>query len=297
MGHVQLIHLPPCPPPTPSGPPSSSLPRKPPPAPTKHPISIIVAHTTALTTLSVPPSGRLLATTSSRGTLVRVWDSHTGKLVREFRRGTDKAEIYGVAFRPDERELCVWSDKGTVHVFALASSGTSNRQSTFSPLTPFLPLPKYFDSEWSYAQYRIPAQSSHISISAPSPRSPTADVPDEERCTVGWIETPIPDSTDGRGPANEYQLIALTYTGGWYRLSLPGSGTPNTPPTSASRGVSVSGSPPKSTSTPRPRTSSNSSTISRLDKGKDKEREKDGKESRECTLQEYRRFGRWDGWG
>jgi hypothetical protein len=106
-----------------------------------------------------------------------------------------------------------------------------------------------------------------------------------------------PDSTDGRGPATEYQLIALTYTGGWYRLSLPGSGTPNTLPTFPSRGVSVSGSPPKSISTPRPRTSSNSSAISRLDKGKDKEREKDGKESRECTLQEYRRFGRWDGWG
>lgn len=125
MGHVQLIHLPPCAPPAPSDPPSPSLPRKAPPPQTTHPISIIVAHTTALTTLSVPKSGRLLATTSSRGTLVRVWDSHTGKLVREFRRGTDKAEIYGVAFRPDERELCVWSDKGTVHVFALASSGTS----------------------------------------------------------------------------------------------------------------------------------------------------------------------------
>jgi WD40 repeat protein len=125
MGHVQLVHLPPCVAPTPIGPPSSSPPRRPPPAPTKHPVSFIAAHTTALTTLSVPPSGRLLATTSSRGTLVRVWDAITGKLVREFRRGTDRAEIYGVAFRPDERELCVWSDKGTVHVFALVSSGTS----------------------------------------------------------------------------------------------------------------------------------------------------------------------------
>jgi hypothetical protein len=57
--------------------------------------------------------------------LVRIWDSFTGKLVREFRRGSDKADIYGVAFRPDERELCVWSDKGTVHVFALVSSGAS----------------------------------------------------------------------------------------------------------------------------------------------------------------------------
>jgi hypothetical protein len=125
MGHVQLIHLPPCIPPTPIGPPPSSPPRKPPPPLTKHPVSIIAAHTTALTTLSLPPSGRLLATTSSRGTLIRIWDSLTGKLVREFRRGTDKAEIYGVAFRPDEKEICVWSDKGTVHVFSLVSSGAS----------------------------------------------------------------------------------------------------------------------------------------------------------------------------
>ena len=125
VGHAQLIHLPPCAPPRPTGPPSSSPPRKPPPPPAKHPVSIIVAHTTALTSLSLPPSGRLLATTSSRGTLVRVWDSFTGKLVKEFRRGSDKAEIYGVAFRPDEREMCVWSDKGTIHIFTLATSGAS----------------------------------------------------------------------------------------------------------------------------------------------------------------------------
>ena len=88
-------------------------------------MSIIAAHTSALTSLSIPPSGRLLATTSERGTLVRVWDSVTGKLIREFRRGTDKAEIYGVAFRPDEQELCVWSDKGTIHVFTLVVSGAT----------------------------------------------------------------------------------------------------------------------------------------------------------------------------
>lgn len=126
MGHVQLVHLPRCVPPQPIGPPTPVPPSRPPPAPTKHPVSIIAAHSSALNTLSVPPSGRLLATTSSRGTLIRIWDSTTGKLVRELRRGTDKAEIYGVAFRPDESEVCVWSDKGTVHVFALSSaSGAS----------------------------------------------------------------------------------------------------------------------------------------------------------------------------
>ena len=125
MGHVQLIHLPPCRPPIPKGPPASVPPQKPPTAPTKHPVSIIAAHTTSLTTLTLPPSGRLLATTSSRGTLVRIWDAHSGKLVKELRRGSDKADIFGVAFRPDEQELCVWSDKGTVHVFTLVASSAS----------------------------------------------------------------------------------------------------------------------------------------------------------------------------
>ncbi|KAJ7068158.1 SVP1-like protein 2 [Mycena amicta] len=289
VGHVQLIHLPPCVPPTPLGPPSSSPPRKPPPAPTKHPISIIAAHTTALTTLSVPPSGRLLATTSSRGTLVRVWDAVSGKLVREFRRGTDKADIFGVAFRPDEHELCVWSDKGTVHIFNLVVSGASNRQSTLSSLTPYLPLPKYFESEWSYAQYRIPTQSAHISLSATSIRSPPPEV-DEERCVVGWIEAP----GDAVGPV-EYQLIALTYAGGWYRLSLPKVASAAASATDLTRAGSPA-SPPKAT---HQRTSSGSSSVpSRLDKGKQKDK-KDGsqKQSRKCVLQEFRRFGRWDGWG
>ncbi|KAH9943335.1 WD40-repeat-containing domain protein [Epithele typhae] len=316
MGHIQLIHLPPCPPPQPIGPPSATPPSRPPPAPTKHPVPIIVAHTSALNTVSVPPSGRLLATTSSRGTLIRIWDTNTGKLVRELRRGSDKAEIYGVAFRPDEREVCVWSDKGTVHIFALtAGSGAANRQSTFSPLTPFLPLPKYFDSEWSYAQYRIPSQAAHISISAQPAKSPTADVVDEEKCVVTWIQVSSDQDEPRRMPPGaaplEYQLVALTYTGGWYRLALPSSSSSSsaTPASSASPQPHVaspapslrdpvSASPPsaRTISMARPRSSSGSSfATSRQDKGKEREREE--KPGRECVLREYRRFGRWDGWG
>src|ERR1700730_1830215 len=72
-GHVQLIHLPPCPAPVPIGPPPPIPPRPPPPQTAKHPHSVIVAHNTAITTLAVTRSGKLLATTSVRGTLVRVW--------------------------------------------------------------------------------------------------------------------------------------------------------------------------------------------------------------------------------
>ena len=125
-GHVQLIHLPPCPVPSLTGPPPPPNQRwKAPSVSSKQPLSIIAAHTSALTTLTTTASGRLLATTSVRGTLVRIWDSTSGSLVKEFRRGTDKADIYGVAFRPDEQELCVWSDKGTIHLFTLAVSGST----------------------------------------------------------------------------------------------------------------------------------------------------------------------------
>ncbi|THH12258.1 hypothetical protein EW145_g154 [Phellinidium pouzarii] len=300
-GHVQLIQLPPCRAPAPKSPPSPMLPRRPPPKPTKHPVSIIAAHTTSLSTLTVLPSGRLLATTSSRGTLVRVWDAHSGKLVREFRRGSDKAEIYGVAFRPDEQDVCVWSDKGTVHVFSLAiGSASSNRQSSLSPLTPFLSLPRYFGSEWSYTQYHIPSQKSHIALSAGTTGSKLTDAVEDEHCVVAWVKVPSPTLTPAENePQFEYQLIALTYSGGWYRLALPSSASAS-PTRAPSPAVASSSASHSSRPMPRPRSASGSTIVSvrsRIDKGKEKESDREEKVGRECSLQEFRRFGRWDGWG
>ena len=175
----------------------------------------------------------------------------------------------------------------------------SNRQSTFSSLTPYIRLPKYLQSEWSYAQYRIPSQSAHISLNAPPSKPPTADVTEEEKCVVGWIEGPVGDSEDPHRPLQtEYQLVALTYTGGWYRLSLPFS-TPTSMGSTPSSPTAFSTSPPsvRALSLGRPRSPSETSSVSRTERGKGKEPEKEGKESRACTLREFRRYGRWDGWG
>lgn len=202
-----------------------------------------------------------------------------------------------------------------------------NRQSKISPLGPFIPIPVYFKSEWSYAQYHIPVQAAHISLSSTSIRTPQiAGAPDEERCIVCWVHAPASDQQSATGlmasaPPGEYQLIALTYAGGWYRLSLPkrkqadqAASPPlvSQPPSAA--GSTYHGSPrmtPLSLGSPssktsfgtrdlqvRPRTSSGS-TAKSVTKGKDKEKERDAlaKEGQDCTLREYRRFGRWDGWG
>jgi len=272
LGHVQIIRLPPCPAEplsittSPTHKHSTLAPV--PPKSRKQTASIIVAHTSALSTLTVSPSGAFLATTSSRGTLVRVWDTNSGKMVRELRRGSDQAEIYGVAYRPDEEELCVWSDKGTVHVFAIGYENTvANRTSALSPLSPYLKLPKYFASEWSYCHYRLPPPNIHI---LPSSNKPTLD-PDageEEKCVVGWIEVPEEEASQERKKP-VYHLLALTYSGGWYRLSVP--------------------SPVPQLSNDSPHHSRRQST------GSSDIPEKDS--SRVCSLQEFRRFGRWDGWG
>lgn len=128
--------------------------------------------------------GTKLATASDKGTLIRIFDTESGQLQQELRRGADRAEIYSVAFSPNSQFLACSSDKCTVHVFALSANGpvdtttlipdaapaanehlnrtvsteeddgTGNSKSSFSFMRGI--LPKYFSSEWSFAQFRVP---------------------------------------------------------------------------------------------------------------------------------------------
>ena len=193
-------------------------------------------------------------------------------------------------------------------VTAWIDASCRNRQSKLSPLTPFLPLPfKIFGSEWSYAMYSIPSQQSHIALSSTSIRSQSKGIAEEDKCVVGWIQAPV----DENDPTHlEHQLVALTYTGGWYRLRLPGdTGSQASSPDTGS----AAGSPKLgATSLPLPppsikggagnkvhqlRNRTPSVSSMRTDKGKEREKgDAEAKPSRKCTLEEYRKFGRWDGW-
>ena len=127
----------------------------------------------------------------------RVYDTVSGELLQELRRGTDKAEVYSLAFSPGATMLACTSDKGTVHIFRLkdcvhdgasedsvaaasaraappaplqaavdaaafsapeagdaAAAGDANPRSSFAFMRAV--LPKYFSSEWSFAQFRVP---------------------------------------------------------------------------------------------------------------------------------------------
>ena len=54
----------------------------------------IKAHESALAQLCLSFDGSRLATASDKGTIIRLWDTTSGAMLREFRRGSDRAEIY-----------------------------------------------------------------------------------------------------------------------------------------------------------------------------------------------------------
>ncbi|KAJ2804508.1 Phosphatidylinositol 3,5-bisphosphate-binding protein [Coemansia guatemalensis] len=129
-------------------------------------INIVAAHSTSISALAVSADGSMVASASEKGTLIRIFDTVSGRLLHELRRGVDRADIYSIAFSPDNTRLCVSSDKGTVHVFNLeakqnagrqqpaeaAAAAAGNRHSNLKFMKDL--LPKYFSSVWSFAHFR-----------------------------------------------------------------------------------------------------------------------------------------------
>ena len=126
----------------------------------------VKAHESSINSISINQDGKLCATASDKGTLIRIFSTEKGKLIQELRRGSDKAEIKSICFDKSSKWLACTSDKGTVHIFSLAethkviyetdkecSEEKKNPTSVFKFMKGIIP---YFNSEWSFAQFRIP---------------------------------------------------------------------------------------------------------------------------------------------
>lgn len=119
----------------------------------------ISAHQNELSQICLSMDGTLCATTSNRGTLIRIWNTDDGTLKKELRRGIDQVHILSLSISPDNANICLSSDKGTVHVYSLierqqAQNYEKNKKSTLSFMKRY--LPNYFSSEWSLTSFSIP---------------------------------------------------------------------------------------------------------------------------------------------
>ena len=96
----------------------------------KNKTHIIKAHENALAAISLTPDGRLIATASEKGTLIRLINTESGNPLTELRRGSSSAVITSITFDLQLKFVAVTSTTSTVHVFVIdkeihAQLGTS----------------------------------------------------------------------------------------------------------------------------------------------------------------------------
>jgi WD40 repeat protein len=143
---------------------------------------IITAHESKIACLCVNRNGTLLATSSDKGTLVRIFDVKDGKLLIELRRGAKNAEINCIIFDEYNKLVACASGTGTVHIFSIVEAMKNNYNENYyseqndgdetknqkSFLSGFNFLHKlsssYFGSEWSFAKLRLQEHKSIISF-------------------------------------------------------------------------------------------------------------------------------------
>ncbi|KAG7195190.1 Phosphatidylinositol 3,5-bisphosphate-binding protein [Scheffersomyces spartinae] len=139
----------------------------------KNMVSIIKAHKSKIRAISLSRSGTLVASASETGTIIRIHSTQSTALLYEFRRGIDRAIITSMKFSPNDSRLAVLSDKNTLHVFTMqdptrynesnnsgigsAYSNTNdpkslptNKQHILRKLQLPIPIPRYFQSTWSF---------------------------------------------------------------------------------------------------------------------------------------------------
>lgn len=119
----------------------------------------VSAHSTApVFSIALSCDGRKLATSSTHGTVIRIFNVLTGKETQLLRRGSEFAKVYAMSFRgSDNRFLVCSSDKPTIHIFEISKDKSLTRNRTN-----FLR-----NGEYSFCTYRNPSERNAMAPSLP----------------------------------------------------------------------------------------------------------------------------------
>ncbi|KAH8917518.1 putative phosphoinositide binding protein [Atractiella rhizophila] len=90
------------------------------------------SHKSPISALRISPSGLLLATSSDKGTVIRVFGIPNGEKVAQFRRGSYPARIYDLSFNAVGTLLAVTSDTETVHIFKIGGQKGGNKRGSWT---------------------------------------------------------------------------------------------------------------------------------------------------------------------
>lgn len=118
----------------------------------------IKAHQNEIVALVMNQEGTLVASASERGTIIKIFQTKDGALIQELRRGAKPAEIYSLTFDYKSLYIACISNQGTTHIFNVKSENNKveNQKSIIGNVYSFFGgVSEYFNSEWSFAQYRL----------------------------------------------------------------------------------------------------------------------------------------------
>ncbi|XP_011101841.1 autophagy-related protein 18a isoform X2 [Sesamum indicum] len=117
-------------------------------------IRVIKASDLDVTCVALSNNGRLLAAASTKGTLNRLFDTLSGMLLQEMRRGSafERTEIHSLFFCFDAEWLAVTSNKGTVDILSLKDAKRNNMSLPSLSYNKGI-LRKYFIPEWPTARF------------------------------------------------------------------------------------------------------------------------------------------------
>jgi WD40 repeat protein len=114
-------------------------------------IKNIQCHENEIKLFTIDPSGKYLASCSTKGTIIRIYNIETANLVKELRRGSDYTKIIDLKFSSDLQYLLCSSEKGTIHIYNILLN--EDYIENYSYISYF--LPEYFNSEWSIIKFYI----------------------------------------------------------------------------------------------------------------------------------------------
>ena len=103
-------------------------------------------HDTALHAMKLSQNGEILATASSKGTLIRIFNALSGEQLTELRRGASQAIITDLSIDPTNIYVSACSDNGTVHIFKIHDDSQAGVENKKSSLAAFGKVVGYFGS-------------------------------------------------------------------------------------------------------------------------------------------------------
>ena len=143
---------------------------------------LVDAHEKNIAIITLAYNGDIMASATEMGTIIRIFDTDNGSLLKEVRRGKEKASIKYICFDESNILMAASSNRGTVYIWSVASNLKSSEENekfkdkdnkielsekqeneeikkiqnrkSFLSVIPNI-FGDFFNSEWSFAQVRI----------------------------------------------------------------------------------------------------------------------------------------------